>query len=101
MISDELGLQLHRKSNRDEYLTSDERKHLKAWYSKQDKAEAAIILVSKPTNNIDDLQSQIDISLNRLSKIMQQTQKITKENNRIRTENGLLRKQLAVRLQPA
>lgn len=91
MIDDQLGKELHQKRFKGEQLTKQEEVQLKAWYAKEDEAEARLLQVTIPDKSIvEQLRQQINDVLNQLAQVTQNIQQIATENAKIRKENAQL-----------
>lgn len=97
MISDKLGRQLHDRSTRGEVLSVLEEQQLNAWYDYQDQLESELILSSVvPSQDLSELQTQIDDSLRQLEEVVDRIQQISAENTVLKKEVAELQQQLSI-----
>lgn len=89
-------LRLHDRATRGEALTADEQVALDQWYADQDRVEAAE-LATPPATHDDQLQRQVQASLDQLSVATARIQALALDNETVRRENADLRKRLAQR----
>jgi len=96
MSNELISLRLHDRATRGETLTADEQVALDQWYSKQDRLEAAA-LATPPATHDDQLQRQVQASLEQLTVVTARIQALALDNETVRRENADLRKRLAQR----
>ncbi len=91
MVSDKIGKQLHDQFTRGKSLSAEEQSLLQEWYDIQDHIENNLLINDE--NVMENLQMQLDKSLDQLIIVTKQIQEIAAENEALKQEIFELRGQ--------
>lgn len=92
---EERARQLHDRATRGQSLSEEERQALEAWYGQQDSAEASLLGTPRAEVELNQLESPIAATLQRIAEMTRQIQRVTDETHALRRENDALKHRLA------
>ena len=97
MNDETLARQLHDKATRGIALTETERKHLAAWYERQDREERALLTSSTAETpaTIKTLRAEVEAATARLLAVTQRMQTVSAESEALRRDIAAIHRQLA------
>lgn len=101
IVSEEIGIELHKRAMQKDMLSAKERLQLEDWYAVQDEAEMEMLGLLAATEPLESLKVQVDLAVAQVTSWTKRLQEISAENEILRRENAELRRQLEVSLQPA